>query len=109
MINNYDLDKRLDEVLALPMQTKFSDDFAYRISRKIEIRNLADDKKIQNISLIATVLFTVVSLLLLIAILNESFISQIQNWGTWAVLFGVLVLIFQIIENKLLRGNARFQ
>jgi len=108
MINNNFLDRRLDEALSTPMEIMFSDKFAYQVSRKIELRNLAVDKKIQNISLIASIFFTIVSILLLVIILNDAILTEFKNWGGWAVTFGVLVLIFQLIENKIMRKKATF-
>lgn len=101
MKNIEDFDKMLDKALATPPAYEYPSHLAMKVSRKILLRKLTNDRRIQQVQYMAIGGFSLVTLLLMVIIIGP---DDLSKWATGLKFFATAAMvyfIFQVLERKL--------
>lgn len=97
------MDEQLDAALRKPLEYQLPDDFSKRIIQKIELREKALDRKANLILWGSTFGFVVLAAICFVLFSPNEILVEMLDISGWAVLIGLLVVVFQVLDNRLLR------
>lgn len=96
-------DQRLDVALGQPPRYSLPDDFSDRVLQKIALRRQATDKRAGYVLWGATAGFVALATVCFALFLDRESLLKVLDISEWAVLTGVLVAVFQVLDHKLLQ------
>lgn len=100
------IDEHLDEALGKAPEYELPYGFADKVMRRIEINKLALDRRIQVVTLMASLGFVLVAAICMVAFLDGDTLSQLANSAGWILLSGVMIVLIQYLDQKLVKGKT---
>lgn len=105
-MNRKNIDDHLEKALKAEPGFFLPEDFADKVLHKIEKRKEAEERKYAY-SLIGIIVgFLILSGVCLGVFLRKEVLAQLMDVSGWAAVIGLLVVIIQVLDKKLLRKRA---
>lgn len=99
------IDKKLDAALSRSPDFGFSAGFADKVVRRIEMKKLAADRRTSLVVILASVGFLILAAGCLLIFAETKTLNQMVDFGGWALMIGVMVVVIQYLDQKLVKGK----
>lgn len=105
MKRSMDFDKQLEEAIGKAPDYKLPDHFADRVVRKIEMKKIRFDRRINAVVIMASCGFLLLAALSFVLFTTREMLQQMLDLSGWAVLIGVMVVLIQALDHRLVKKN----
>lgn len=100
------MDKKLEELLRTPPEFNLSEGFQDRVFRKIAQREAVSTRAYSWVYALAIAIFLIAAVICLVLFSNTGSLTGLLEIGSWGAMIGVLVVIFQLLDNRLVRKKS---
>jgi len=102
-----EIDQKLEEALKRPLEVSMPADFSDRVLTKIHQREAAMDSSMKWVYGLAMSGFLLSGLICLVIFADKDSLALLPEIGLWGLLIGVMVMVFQWLDHKLVRKKTQ--
>ncbi len=100
------LDELIDKAIGKSPEYELPGNFADQVLRKIAERQAASDRQVYWMQFGAVAGFIVLSVICLAIFVDLKSLASLVDITGWAVILGVLIVIFQVLDHRLVKGKT---
>lgn len=96
-------DEQLDDALKMKPEFTLPHDFSDQVIRKIEAKRVIEEKRSAYLLVGSIIGFLLLSGICLLIFVDQETIKELMGISGWAVVIGLMVVVIQVLDSKLVR------